>query len=187
MDKVKIPITYLVLAILSFLVIGLLRQNYNNTVEKALKQAKLEEAKRIEEYCDNVDKISDFDFAIKRGEDFFEAGKYQQAAAVFDRATSFDKNYRDSWFWGGYAHLKDLENRKSELPQSKQREILEKAKADLEQAHKIDPLYTETIKLLAEISKSENNDKEKRLWYARYETVTGEKLSDVMAAKTAKE
>lgn len=182
MEKVKIPITYLVLAVVCFVVLGVLRQEYRNTVNTAEKQERVERQKSIDKYCKNV-KITDLNMAMKRGMQFFEAKKYQQAAAYFDGATSLDEHYRDSWFFGGYANLKDLESRQSSLPQTIQKEILVRAKTDLAQAQKIDPLYPETSRLLAAIAKSENNDKEMSLWYARYETITGKKVDDAVLTK----
>lgn len=175
----KIPITYLIMVIVAGLTLGFLRQEYRETINTAEKEAKIQDARSIDNYCQGVKKITNLDFAMKRGIQHLDGKRYQQAAAVLDTGAKLNDDYRDSWFWAGYANLKDLEKRQKDISNNKQREILSRAKADLKQAYKIDPLYTETSKLLAVIAKSENNDKEMRLWYARYETVAGKKLSEI--------
>lgn len=163
--------------------LGVLRSQINNINVQATREAKIQDEKNVALFCQKAKNIKDLSFAMKRGMLFLKLKRYREASAILDQATTLDNNYRDSWFWAGYANLKDLENRQKELPRKDQDVILTRSKTDLAGAQRIDPLYPQTSQLMAAISKGENDDKGKSLWYARYETVSGKKSNMIEMTK----
>lgn len=172
----KIPVTYLILTLIVFGTLVWMRAGLKQINEVAIKSAMAQEVKDVKNYQTSVNKVTDVNFATKRGLQFLKNGDTQKATAMLAQATRLDQNYREAWFYAGYAYLEDLKKRQSYLSITERNKILDSAKYTLTQAQKIDPLYSMTYKLLAVISENENDDKSKSLWYARYETVTGAKL-----------
>lgn len=180
----KIPLTYLILFILCFPVLIVLHNKMSDIQKEANLAAARQQSQNIANYQASVTKITDLNFAMRRGLQFLKNHDTQKATALLTQATTLDANYRDSWFYAGYAYLEDLKGRQRNLTNAQQHDLLAKAKTALTQAQKIDPLYAPTYQLLAAISQSEHNDNEKSLWYARYETVSGKKLSNAEFAST---
>ncbi|MDO8513604.1 MAG: hypothetical protein Q7S37_03815 [bacterium] len=180
----KIPITYLILAVVVLLTISATRQNFIKINKEAESLAQIQQSKDIQLYAEHVKTLNDASFITKRGIGFLKKGQIELACAALEQGAKLDSNYRDASFYLGYAYLKELQNRQKELSLNERQDLLAKAKKALMKAQSIDPLYPMTNKLLAIISDSQNNDKEKRLWYARYDTVTGKKVDiDLISVK----
>lgn len=179
----RIPLSYIALFILTIVTLFLANGQYKKIALEADRQVKIAEKRQLREFKVHSAKLTDPVFATKRGISYINAKQSERACMVLERAAQLDANYRDSSLYLGYAYLKDIGMRKNELTEKQKKVAVEKAKKTLLNAQKIDPLHPLTNQLLAIIAQMQNNDKEKSLWYARYETVSLKNLANTTQAK----
>ena len=140
-------------------------------------RSKAEQEKSLQAFRENTKKLNNADECLKRGIKFLKNNESQKAVALLERTVDLNNTFRDPNFYLGYAYLKDLDMHNKDMSEDEKKSELTKAKKALLAAQRIDPLYPTTNKLLGIVAQSEHNDNEKRLWYARYDTVTGNVIS----------
>lgn len=89
--------------------------------------------------------------AVKLSKELIEKGEYQLAVIPAKTATEMDQGYRDAWLYLGIANLQVYQ--KVELREAVRGGYLSAAKAALEQAKTLDPIYQPTLDFLAEANK----------------------------------
>lgn len=169
----KIRVLYIVLAVIVVATLGIMQRNIHIIEHEAERKAEISRVKDVELYRQHAQNIKDPEYAVKRGLAYLKRNETEKACIVFERAAKLDTNYRDGSFYLGYAYLVDLKKRQNKLGGNEKITQLNNARKALLAAQKIDPLYPMTNKLLGIVAEMSGDDKEKQLWYARYNTVNG--------------
>lgn len=98
-----------------------------------------------------VDKRDDPFDLIDMGRQFLESGNGRYAVLPLEKAVELKPEFRDAWYWLGYAYLQAAQEIANPEAGALRTEYSDKGVAALKEAYRIDPGYEPTLELLRQL------------------------------------